>query len=41
MHDRETRVSESGRQREARLEQTRLRDRETRVSESCEQGRLG
>jgi len=36
-HARETRASESGEQREARLEQARLHARETRVSESGEQ----
>ena len=37
VHARETKASESGEQREARLEQARLHNRETRASEGCEQ----
>ena len=37
VHAWETRASESGEQREARLEQARLHDKETRASEGGEQ----
>ena len=39
VHFRETRASESGEQREARLEQTRLHARKTRASEGGEQSK--